>query len=771
VGRQLPLRARTVTTVTSRPGREKGILLVKSRFVWPAVVVVAVLVGAALPLLVNRGYYFIDDTQSGAFGQWYEIGTRILEGNWSLINPLVWQSGNYLAEGAWGIFSPVLWVVGLWSHWAGNALIFSTIVKIVCLVSGSLGAYLLARTFSSTRPWAAAVAVALPFAGVTFYLDATTWVNGLLAWSMWALAWALTRRAVFSAKSPTLALLACIGTVGIGYVHATIFLAVALAATIAEAFIARHRASIVRAFLLATGAGLFAVIVHLPGLLTAGSSGRTKGIENTGLLTVDLSGLVAGNTPVGIPQVGFFGAFFPSAPLVYMSWMLPLFAFIAWKKLMPVLATRLSIVILLGVALVGVLLPSDVGPLRIPLRMMPYLTIALLMILAIGMSLARVEVLTRKRFLAGSAYAAFGGLLTVFQGPQYAGVVALATAAVILVLWVFYRITAPSGLPVLPPPMRDRARSARGWLLPGLAIIVTLGVIYPQHLVHTSGPLLNYQVPSSVDSYRNLLSDAEGDVLVVGGPFNGAIRTEDWAETTVANLWYIPDAPVQNAYTSVFYPGYGDALCMAYQGVTCAELLPKLFTSDSDTGQNLVDDLGVSSILIVKSSVPEELWATTPEGWHVADDSSLTRLIVRDTPVAGAGSVVWAEEGTSVTVVHEDDMGVSFRVDEVGDDGGQVALSRISWPGYVVDGGTVSDELVNGFMMGVDIPASAEGEVVTVSFRAPGWQLQVTAGALLIVLILGWGLLRQLGRPRRSAAAGSPAWAAELREPLKGTKP
>ena len=53
----------------------------KSRFVWPAVVVVAVLLGAALPLLVNRGYYFIDDTQSGAFGQWYEIGTRILEGN------------------------------------------------------------------------------------------------------------------------------------------------------------------------------------------------------------------------------------------------------------------------------------------------------------------------------------------------------------------------------------------------------------------------------------------------------------------------------------------------------------------------------------------------------------------------------------------------------------------------------------------------------------------------------------------------------------------
>jgi len=742
---------------------------VKSRFVWPAVVVVAVLLGAALPLLVNRGYYFIDDTQSGAFGQWYEIGTRILEGNWSLINPLVWQSGNYLAEGAWGIFSPVLWLIGLWSHWAGNALIFSTVVKVVCLVAGSLGAYLLARTFQAGRGWAAAVAVALPFTGVTFYLDATTWVNGLLAWSMWALAWALTRRAVFSAKSPTLALLACIGTVGIGYVHATIFLAVALAATIAEAFIARHRASIVRAFLIATGAGLFAVIVHLPGLLTAGTSGRTKGVVNTGLLTVDLSGLVAANTPVGIPQVGFFGAFFPSAPLVYISWMLPLFAFIAWKRLMPVLATRLSVVNFFGVALIGVLLPSDVGPLRIPLRMMPYLAIAVLLILAIGLSLARVEVLSRRRFLAGSAYAVFGGLLTVFQGPQYAGVVALAILAVILVLWVFYRITSPRGLPGLSASWRDRARDSRAWLLPALAVLVTLGVILPQHIVHTSGPLLNYQVPSSVQSYRDLLTEAKGDVLVVGGPQNGQIQQGDWAETTVANLWYIPDAPVQNAYTSVFYPGYGDALCMAYQGVTCADLLPKLFTADSDTEQNLVDDLGVSSILIVKSSVPEELWAETPAGWQVAEDTELTRLIVRDTPVPGAGSVVWSADGTSVTVLHEDDMGVSFRVDAVGADGGQVALSRISWPGYEVDGGTVSDELVNGFMMGIDIPADSAGEVVTVSFRAPGWPVQILSGVLLVVLLLGWGAFRLWGRDR-AGSTRRPTWVRELREPLKVEK-
>lgn len=742
--------------------------MVQSRFFWPLSVVAAVVVGAALPLLVNRGYYFIDDTQSGAFGQWYEIGTRLLEGNFSLINPLVWQSGNYLAEGAWGLFSPVLWIVGLGSHWVPSALIFSTGLKVVCLVAGALGTYLLARTFQVTRAWSAAVAVAVPFAGVTFYLDATSWVNGLMAWSMWAVAWALTRRAVFAGKSPTLALGACVGMVGIGYVHATLFLAIALAATIVEAILARHRPSIVRAFSVAFGAGLFAIVVHLPGLLTVGSSGRVQGVVNTGLLTVDLSGLVASNSPIGIPQVGIFGQFFPSAPLVYVSWLLPLFAFVAWRRLIPVLATRMSIVILLGASIIGVLLPSDLGPLRIPLRMMPYFTVSLLLVLAIGLSLARAPKITRTRFLAGGAYAAFGGCLTIFQGPQYAGVVVLATAASIAVLWLMYRVSSMGGLPWTPAARSDRMRGASGWIVPALAIVASIGFIYPQHLVHPSGPLLNYQVPTTVDSYKHLLSGAKGDVLVVGGPIGGAIQTNDWKETTVANLWYIPDAPVQNAYTSVFYPGYGDATCMAYQGVTCPELLTKLFAPQPDTAQDLVDDLGVSSVQIVKSSVPEKLWSQVPAGWHIAHDSDLTRLIVRDEPVPGAGGVVWSSEGTKVTVVHEDDMGVSFRVDEVGAAGGEVGLSRIAWPGYSISGGTLAPELINDFMMGIDVPASSEGQIVTVAFRAPGWPAQVAAGLLLVALLTTWTVARQFGRIRgRAGRPGTSAgWTVLLREPL-----
>src|SRR5690606_24949927 len=118
--------------------------------------------------------------------------------------------------------------------------------------------------------------------------------------------------------------------------------------------------------------------VHLPGLLTAPVTGRSSGVWNTGLLTVNLSGLAAGSSPVGTPLLPFFDGLFPGAPLLYIAWFLPILAFVRWHHLMTLLRERLSIVIVLVAATAVLLLPSDFGPLRFPVRMMPYVSVAVL---------------------------------------------------------------------------------------------------------------------------------------------------------------------------------------------------------------------------------------------------------------------------------------------------------------------------------------------------------------------------------------------------------
>ncbi|MBG6058524.1 hypothetical protein RCH16_003314 [Cryobacterium sp. MP_M5] len=719
----------------------------QSKFVWPILVVAAVLAGASIPLFFDSGFYYVDDSQSGAFGQWYEIGRRVLDLDWSLINPRVWQSGNYLAEGAWGILSPVLWVVGIGAHLAASALIFSTIIKLLCLLLGALGVYALARNFGAQRPWAALVAVAAPLAGFTLYMDAPSWANGLMAWSFLPLTWVLARRAVLQAKSPVLPALSAIGLVGIGYAHATIFLAISLGALIVEAVLTRHRPAIVRSFALATAAGSFAVIVHLPGLLTAPVTGRTSGVVNTDLLTVNLSGLFSSATPVGTPSILFFSGQFPYAPLLYIAWFLPLLAFVDLARLRALLRHRLSIGIVLVAALVGVLLPSDFGPLRFPVRMMPYLTLAVLLLLAVGLSHARPAVLSRARFLTAGGLVLLSAGLTFSSGPQYVKVLAVVTVVLLIAVWVSYRILGDRPLPLL-------GRESAGWLagrgvatVAGAAIVLTVLLLVPQHVASPASPLPDYGVPNDVSDYQSQLESAEGDVIVVGG-VEDVHKPDAWNETLVGNLWYVTGERVQNAYSAVYYTPYNSLTCMQYNGSTCGGLYSRLFTTMPETGKSVADLMGVSSVQAVKGIVPAKDWSVVPDGWHVAEDTAKTRLIVRDEPVAGAGSVVWTSKGTKVTVLREDAMGVSFRVDAVGPDGGRVALSRIPWPGYQVDGGAVSAEPVDTFLLGVDVDAAQLGKTVTVAFYAPGYPVQLIAAAVLLLILLGWPILRLVGRRR-----------------------
>jgi hypothetical protein len=204
---------------------------------------------------------------------------------------------------------------------------------------------------------------------------------------------------------------------------------------------------------------------------------------------------------------------------------------------------------------------------------------------------------------------------------------------------------------------------------------------------------------------------------------------------------------------------------MSYNGSTCPELYSRLFKPMKETGLTPADLMGVSSVQSVKGVVAKKDWNNVPEGWSIAEDSEQTRLIVRDEPVAGAGSVVWTSEGTEVSVLDEDAMGVTFQVDAVGADGGQVALSRLPWPGYQADGAEVSAEPVDTFLLGVDLDPDQAGSTVTVSFYAPGYPLQLAAAGLILLILAGWPVLRLIGRRRDGGRTALVRFAVASRRP------
>src|SRR5690606_29407290 len=129
--------------------------------------------------------------------------------------------------------------------------------------------------------------------------------------------------------------------------------------------------------------GLLTVAVYLPGLLTGGVTTRTGvGVYNDEFLNMDLSDLVTAALPNALSTVhGWWGQISP-APIQYLGWFLPLLIVLVprtragWRQIAVPLVILL---VTMGMAL-G---PSNMGPLRWPIRMLPYVGVALGVIFAV----------------------------------------------------------------------------------------------------------------------------------------------------------------------------------------------------------------------------------------------------------------------------------------------------------------------------------------------------------------------------------------------------
>lgn len=724
---------RTVVSARAAGSRWRGLL-------WPLGIAVAVAVAGLIPALLFHSYYFAGDTEVGAYGQWYKIGLRLVHWDWSVLNPTVWQSGVYLADGAWGIYSPILWVIGLMALVSSNVIVFVTIVKITFLVVAALGVFRLARSFGADSPWAAAVAVAAPLAGFTMYQDATTWVTGMIAWSLLPHAWASLRSAAIRGTGVIGAFAWSFLILGITYTHATLVLGLVMLAIVIESF-ATSRRAFTRSLLIGSMLLLAALIAHLPALLTYPDTARQAGVLNDAKFTVSLSSLFQSVIPLGAGRIFWHSTHPTNSPLLYVSWMLPLFAMVDWHKLVRLLRSRLSLVVVLIGTLVLVQLPGNVGPLRFPVRVLPYVTVAVLVLLSLALSRAQPQALRARRLFVALGLLFFSAYLVWASGPKFWMWILGTTAIITLACIAYYRV------------MSGRHPTLHRWSIPAArrtlavsAILLTILFLAMQHVRLPQGNTLQYRMPTQSSTYQAVLGGARGDVFVVGSSLDEHHHNVIPDQALYGNSWYATGKRVQNAYTTLQWPAYRDKLCMQLKGETCSRSFTALFQRQPETGGQLVDLLGINSVLLIKSSFTDRSWATVPDGWATVRDTPETRLIARTHLVDNAGGVVWSSPGTQVAVTGQDATRVDFTVTKVPASGGVVVLSRLPWPGYTVDGGRLSDTRTEGFLLTVDVPASAAGHVVSVQYRPPGYALMVGAAGLIGILGLLWLIGRRFAR-------------------------
>jgi hypothetical protein len=356
------------------------------------------------------------------------------------------------------------------------------------------------------------------------------------------------------------------------------------------------------------------------------------------------------------------------------------------------------------------------------------------------------------RLLAALLLVALACWLAFAQAPRLwrmqvsTGVV---VAAGIVLTWWLLRGTRPVGR-ILP-------RAGAVAVVVGTWSLLLLAV---QHHHFPKPTPADWGMPAATSAYRTQLPAAVGDVMVVGTPDRPEPRRGAAPSTLVANSWYLNPHPVANVYTMAAFRGFKRTYCMDYRGFTCAGALGTLVSDEPVTGVPRVDLLSVSTLQLLKSTLPAARTSAPPPGWRVADEDDVAVTWVRDDPVDSAGGVVWASPGTVVAELSGDALGVRLRVDEVPPGGGRLVLSRLDWPGYRVSAGAV-EEPVEDYLLTVSIPSSSAAGVVEIDYRPPRWRLLVGSWVLALAISVIWTgaeAARALARRRRR---GVPAtWSA-----------
>lgn len=713
-------------STTASNVRVKG----ESPFVLGITLYVALL--GLVPLLFNSQFYFFADTPDGAYGQWYELGQQLRAGTWPIMNPAAWSAGNYLAEGQWGLWNPLVLGIALFVSFSTSAVVASTVVKIVFLVIGALGVYALVRAHGGSRPWAAVAAGLAPFAGFTLFMDATSWATNLFTWALFAWSVAMLRVWVDRGRAWILAAFVAVYLlVTIGYVQGTIMLVFYFGALLVEALVRRDTPSLLRVLAIGLPAGLIALAVYLPGVLTASVTARASGIANDGFLVVTLTGLFSSSVPSGqVDLTGWWGRY-TEVPLLYITWLLPLLAFVPWKRV------RRARAPLMALALFGVLAtmlavgPSELGPLRFPARTMPWIALTAISLLALVLSRSAGRwVFTRARVLTAGALWLLPYWLAFSQVPQgwrrHAVFAALTGVALAVIVLVWKRLGG-----------RRRA------VLAGVVIAATTAIVVgAQSFFYADTLISRAPYPDDAAAYTEGMPSGSGEGIVVGSPLG--MPAEAFSETAFANMWYLTDhVSVLNLYTPVEFRAMADDLCLTYDGRTCPDAFARLFADDPESGQLLVDLLSIDSVQLLASdglTIDDLLAIDVPSGWTRTWQGDFSVVITRDVPTPTVGSVTWASDGVDVEVVDEEALSTTFEVRSVPADGGTVALSRLAWPGYSVDGAELGDPL-RGYLTTVELDASATDSRITVRYDPPGWPLVLGAMAAAPLLTAAFAVL------------------------------
>ncbi|MER5836988.1 hypothetical protein ABT116_40910 [Streptomyces sp. NPDC002130] len=372
---------------------------------------------------VDPRYFYVDDTESGAVGNWVQLGHLMREGQFPSLVLDQWMAGNYPVEGQGGLWNPVQIFINYIAPSVDNLALLATLVKLAFAIILGWGVYRVCLEYGARPYWAAVAGSAVPFAGFTLYFEYPSWVTSVIGMAWVVQAWASGIRYARGRSGPVPVFVFLYLAISVGYVHAALMAGVTVGAVMVGEYIRSPQwRTTVKLGIVGISAAACGAITFLPGLLSSAVTWRTgeEGTFNDNFLTAPWSETLTASIPSSVSSIESWTGETTYAPITYIAWFaIPALAFIGWRKAQGSLRDLVTPLLLLAFILLFTAGPSDIGQIRWPARLLPFVAVFSLVLL--GVLLSRFGTLDklRSRVIAASLIVFVLMIRASSSGPQY----------------------------------------------------------------------------------------------------------------------------------------------------------------------------------------------------------------------------------------------------------------------------------------------------------------------------------------------------------------
>lgn len=716
-------------------------------FRWGAVCVLGVLTGYLAVLSANSRHFYTDDTESQYAPLWVMLGERLRAGRFPVLVPEHWLAGNYAIEEA-GLLNPPQLLIDLIAPSVDNLALYATVVKLVFAIVLGLGVYRVCLAYGARPAWAAVAGVSLPFSGFVLFFDAASWMTAFTGTAWLVHAWAAAVRYVRGRGGPIPVFVFLYLAISVQYVFPAVEAGLLIGCVVVGEVVHQRRwVPSLRLAAVSGCAALAGLATYLPSVLTADVTWRGAGdIVNDQFLTVPWSESLNASLPSTLPAFTSWWGYVQPLPMVYIAWFLiPALAFVDWRR---ATAAGRELSAVAGFAVLTLLWtagPGTMGPLRWPVRVLPMVALALLVLVCVLLGRYGTTAGWRRR---GSAAGLLIGVLllrSLGSAPHYAP-------------WHLLAALGVGGLGALVVGLGRTRGTAWACAL----IVAAVGPIAYWQVRAAQPTPMSWNLPERRSEMKAAFPGFDGTTLQLADRalIPPGQHTLDAAYGSLAFGNYAKNLELDyvGGYTPNGHFHFGHLLCMRWDTSVCPDAYRRAFATEPETGRRIVDLMKVDRVVLHRALYPDARDQPAPPGWTWVDypgHNAHIAVLERTTgPVSTRNGRIAHTDGVTATSISDSD--TTSRVRVTSPDGGRIVFARLGWPGYRahLDGNPIPIDVVADSFVTVDIPPGTASAELELTWRPPGWKI---GAATALLGVLGLALLEWMHIRRHRRNSDPPA--------------